>query len=118
MKSDEEIGADAAVIARKRVLAEAKSVKLTTKLTLQRIYEGLNACENKATYDKDRGKWVYSKDLVAWDARAKATDQSIVVLDMKPCEKKKIDVNHSGSIMAAVAAHLSQEPPTTKKGKK
>jgi hypothetical protein len=108
MKTNEEIGAEAAKIARKKVLEQARQVKLTTRRILTRISEGLDATEVKTNYDKDRGKWSYSEPLIDHGHRLEAAGMGIIIHDMKPCEKKKIDVNHSGSIMAAVASHLSQ----------
>jgi hypothetical protein len=122
MKTNEQIGAEAAKIARQKVLAQAKAVKLTTRRVLQRISEGLDATEVKTNYDKDRGKWSYSEPLVDHAHRLEAAGLGIMIHDMKPCEKKKIDINHSGSIMAAVAAHLSNPEIPAKedssKGKK
>jgi hypothetical protein len=86
MKTDEQIGSEAAKLAHKKILREAKSVRLSTKKVLQRISEGLDAYENKVFYDRQAGKCVYSKKLIAWDVRAKSIDQGIIVLDMKPKE--------------------------------
>jgi len=86
MKSNEEIGAEAAKLAHAKVLREAKSVKLTTKKVLRRIAQGLDAKENRVFYDKDRGKCVVGPDMISWTARAKSIDQAMVVLDMTPKE--------------------------------
>jgi uncharacterized protein (DUF1778 family) len=92
-KTNEEIGLEAAKIARKKILEIAKRVKLTPERTLQRIAEGLSATEIKAQYDKDRERWVYSRPLVDHGQRLSAAQLSILIHDMKPCERKKIEVN-------------------------
>lgn len=86
MKTDEQIGAEAAKLAHKKILSEAKRVGLTTRKVLRGIVEGLNAFENKAAYDKDRGRWVYSDEMINHQARAKARDQAILILNMVPKE--------------------------------
>ena len=87
-----EIGEKSKEIARGKLLDLCKKAKLTPDRTMQRISEGLDAVEKKATYDKDRGKWVYSTDLIDWAARAKAVDQAIAILDLKPAEKHDVRV--------------------------
>lgn len=42
-------------------------------------------------------------------AQIKALDMAFTLRDDYPCKKLKADVNHSGSIMAAVAGYLSKE---------
>lgn len=91
MKTNEQIGREAARLARKAILDEAKKAKLTTAKVLKRIAEGLDATENKVFFDKDRAKCFYSTDLINWETRSKSIDQSLVVLDMKPSEK--VDLN-------------------------
>lgn len=92
-KTPLEIGKEAAEYARKTVIAESKRAHLTLRRTLTRIAEGLNATETKASYDKDRGKWVYSDPMIDWGARAKAIDQAIAILDLKPAEKHEVELN-------------------------
>jgi len=92
MKTDEEIGAEAARLAHKKVLQEAKCVRLTTKKVLKRIEEGLNAYETKVFYDRRTGKCIYSKKLINYTARAKSIDQAIVVLNMAPKEDLPEDI--------------------------
>lgn len=65
----------------------ANRVGLTPRRTLLRIKQGLDATDQKASYDKDRGKWVYSDPLVAWGARKDYAALAVTVLDMKPSEK-------------------------------
>lgn len=48
----------------------------------------------------------------------KALDMAFTLRDDYPCKKVKADVTHSGSIMAAVAAHMSEPEKPKKKGKK
>jgi hypothetical protein len=48
----------------------------------------------------------------------KALDMAFTLRDDYPYKKLKADVNHSGSIMTAVAAYMSSPPETPKKGKK
>jgi len=89
MKTDEEIGVEAARLAHNKILQEAKSVRLTTKKVLRRISQGLDAHEIKCKFDGGQHgsqKWVYSKKLVNWDTRSKSIDQAMAVLDMKPKE--------------------------------
>ena len=89
--SAEEMGELAADAGRQHVLKQCKSVGLTSRLTIKRIREGLNALENKVFYDKDRGKCVTGPNMINWTARQKAVDQSISLLDLKPAEKRKIE---------------------------
>jgi hypothetical protein len=117
MKSNEQIGAEAANIARTRILQEAGHVKLTTKKVLQRISEGLDANENKVFYDKDRGKCIISPDLIAHGVRLDAAKLGATVLDMIPSQKIDANVNHQGNIMAAVVNHLSGNKPAAPKVK-
>lgn len=102
-----EIGQTAQEIARNKLLKQCEKIKFTSLKVLERINEGLDATEVKTSYDKDRGKWVYSTPLVDHGRRLAAAELGIIIHDMKPCEKKKVDMNISGSIMAAVAKHLS-----------
>ncbi|HBJ75191.1 MAG TPA: hypothetical protein DDY86_06730 [Syntrophaceae bacterium] len=83
----------AADYARKKVLNECKSVGLTSRLTIRRIKEGLNALENKVFYDKDRGRCVVGPDMVNYAARAKAIDQSISILELQPATKLELSGN-------------------------
>ena len=94
--SEKEMTEAAAGYARKMVLKQCKSVGLTTRLTIKRIREGLNALENKVFYDKDRGRCIIAPEMINWAARQKAIDQAISILDLKPAEKREI--KHSGSI--------------------
>ena len=96
MKTNEEIGAAAAKTARKKVLVEAKAVKLTTRRVLQRISEGLDAIDNKVFYDKDRGKCITGPDMVDHGHRLEAAGMGIIIHDMKPCERKKFDMRVEG----------------------
>ncbi len=98
MKTNEEMGAEAALVARKVILVEAERVKLSTRRVLQRISDGLDATENKVFYDKDRGECVVGPDQINWTARQKAADQGIVVLDLKPPDKAKVDMNIKGDL--------------------
>lgn len=86
MKTDEQIGAEAALKAHNKILKEAKAVKLTTRLVLQRLKEGLDAKENKVFYDKDRGKCILSPDLINWATRSKSIDQAMAIFNMAPKE--------------------------------
>jgi hypothetical protein len=83
-------------IARSQTLKQCKSVGLTSRRVVRRIKEGLDALENKVFYDKDRGKCVFSPDMINWSARQKAIDQAISILDLKPAEKHKVE--HSGKV--------------------
>lgn len=95
MKTDEQIGAEAAKIARRKVDAEADKTRLTTYRIFLRISEGLDAVENKVFYDKDRGKCIVGPDMVDHKRRLEAAGLGIVVRDLKPCEQQKIDVTHN-----------------------
>lgn len=83
-------------------LKVAQSIGLTTRLTLRRIREALNATETKANYDKDRGKWVYSAPMIDWGARSKAVDQAICILDLKPAEKHQVEHSIDGELSDVV----------------
>ena len=63
------------------------------------------------TESKD-GERIYKTSTVKFRLHPKndAIDMGLALHGMKKPVSAKIDVNHSGSIMAAVASHLSQEP--------
>jgi len=82
-----------ALYARKEVLRHCKAVKLTPRKALRRIADALDAKENKVFYDKDRGRCVIGPPMIDWAARAKAVDQAIAILDMKPAEKHDVAVH-------------------------
>ena len=65
------------------------------------------------TESKD-GEKIYKTSTVEWTMHDKleALGMAVDVIGIK--KPAKIDVNHSGSIMAAVASHLSQEPEKVK----
>lgn len=55
------------------ILAEDyKKVGITSKLLARKHKEELEAHEVRATYDKDKAHFKYSKQLVAWPIRQKA----------------------------------------------
>ena len=87
----EKLAKESGEIARAETLKHCKAVKLTPRRALKRIAEGLDAHEVKPHYDKDRGRWAYSKSLVAHGTRLKAAEMVISLLDMKPAERKKIE---------------------------
>lgn len=60
---------------------------VTKSLVLKRIREGLDAHEVKATYDKDRGRFQYSKPLIAHGIRLKAAEMASVMLNMRPPDR-------------------------------
>ena len=90
-REDEKLCQKSLEIARAETLKHCKAVKLTPRRALKRIAEGLDAHEVKAHYDKDRGRWAYSKSLVDHGTRLKAAEMVISLLDMKPAEKKKVE---------------------------
>jgi hypothetical protein len=96
--TNEQIGAEAAKIARRKVLEQARAVKLSTKRILQRISEGLDAVDNKVFYDKDRGRCIVGPDQVDHGRRLEAAGMGIMIHEMKPCEKKKVDLNVKGAL--------------------
>lgn len=88
-----EIGDKAKEIAREKILSLCKRVRLTPQRTLKRISESLDAKEHKVFYDKDRGRCVIGPTMIDWAARAKAIDQAIAILDIKPAEKIDLTIN-------------------------
>ena len=93
-----EIGQKSAEIARGELLKHCRSVSLSPRKVCKRIAESLDATEVKTHYDKDRGKWVYSTLMIDWAARAKAIDQAICILDLKPVEKRSIEIEMGESV--------------------
>lgn len=85
------IAREAAEIAMKETERLCKNAGLTKSKTLKRIKEGLDAHEVKATYDKDLGRFAYSKKLVSHGLRLKAAEIAMDLLNLKPPEKKQID---------------------------
>jgi len=92
-KTPEQIGREAAEVARKTVLRQAKSVGLTTRKTLKRIAEGLDAKKTAVSYDKDRGRWAYSDPMIDFPTRAEYVKLAMTFHDMKPSEKLDVNVN-------------------------
>lgn len=90
------IGDKSREIARKKVLKQCRDVKLTTRRILQRISEGLDAHENKVFYDKDRGKCIVGPDQIDHGRRLEAASLGVMIHDMKPCERKKVDLTAPG----------------------
>lgn len=105
MKTDEEIGVEAARLAHNKILQEAKSVRLSTKKVLRRIAQGLDSYETKCKFDGGQygsQKWVYSKKLVNWETRSKSIDQAIAVLDMMPKETDFDDLNPATPVQVII----------------
>jgi hypothetical protein len=100
--TNEQIGAEAAKIARQKVLAQAKAVKLTTRRVLQRISEGLDATEVKTSYDKDRGKWAYSEPMIDHGHRLEAAGMGVMIHGMKPCDKVKLEITGFEDTLRAI----------------
>jgi hypothetical protein len=98
VKTDEQIGAEAAAIARDKILEQCRKVKLTPPRILQVIADALEATEVKTNYDKDRGKWSYSTPLVDHGKRLDAAELGVMLYDLKPPEKTKLDVNLKGDM--------------------
>jgi hypothetical protein len=87
MKSNEEIGAEAARLAHANILQEAKRAKLTTRKVLRRLVEGLDAKETKCKFDGGQfgtQEWVYSKKLVAHGTRLEAVKIAASILNLIP----------------------------------
>lgn len=85
-------------ILRSAALKAMKKAGVTLARVSKRIAESLDATEVKTHYDKDRGKWVYSTLMIDWAARAKAIDQAICILDLKPVEKRSIEIDMGESV--------------------
>jgi len=117
VKSDEEIGKEAAGIAREKVLKLAQEVKLTPKKVLQRISEGLDAIENKVFYDKDRGKCITSPDLIAHHIRLDSAKLGLTVLDMNPSEKHDVNINGDINMLLKEIDGSTTGLPSKRKGK-
>lgn len=95
-KPPDQIGKEAAAVARSAVFKEARAVGLTVRKTLRRIAQGLDATDQKVFYDSNRGKCVLGPPLVAYGVRCDYAKLAVTVLDMKPAEK--MDVNVSGNL--------------------
>ena len=103
-----EIGQKSAEIARGELLKHCRSVSLSPRKVCKRIAESLDATEVKTHYDKDRGKWVYSTLMIDWAARAKAIDQAICILDLKPVERKSLEIDMAESVPERIAKVLKE----------
>ena len=95
--TEAEILNEAAEYARENVLKTCESQGLTTLRIVKDIKAGLKAKETKATYDKDRGDFAYSKPMICWAARLKALDQAIGILGIKAADKH--DVTSGGQVI-------------------
>lgn len=102
MKTPEQIGLEARDIAREKIVKKLNECKVTVSKTFKRIAEGLDATETKASYDKDRGKWVYSAPLVDHGKRLEAAQIAVMLHDLKPCAKVKGDIDLGGLIVEVV----------------
>lgn len=85
-------------ILRGEALKAMKKAGATLGRVSKRIAESLDATEVKPHYDKDRGKWVYSEPMVDWQARAKGIDQAICIMDLKPVERKSLEIEMGESV--------------------
>ncbi|HSW65048.1 MAG TPA: hypothetical protein VLH56_17315 [Dissulfurispiraceae bacterium] len=97
--------------------------------TFQRLMEKLDELMNAqkpiaatVVHKAGKGKGAKDADETTMDfvdvpdnqVQIKALDMAFTLRDDYPCKKIKADVNHFGSIMAAVSAHLSKEQPPPK----
>ena len=90
IKEKAQIGLNETERQRQIVIKECKAVGLTSNKTFKAIAEGLQAHEVKTNYDKDRGQWKYSGELIDHKTRLTAAGLAITVLDLKPPEKKEL----------------------------
>lgn len=104
----ERLGKESGEIARAETLRHCKAIKLTPRLVLRRIKEGLDAIQNDVFYDKDRGKCVVGPDMVNYKARSKSIDQAMSVLGIMAPEKHDVKV---GLTLEDIVAGGSDDKP-------
>jgi hypothetical protein len=119
MPTDQELGKKAGEIA----MCETKRQMEAAGFTFPRLMEKLNDLMNAqkpiaatVVHKAGKGKGARDADESTTDfidvpdnqVQIKALDMAFTLRDDYPMKKIKADVNHSGSIMAAVASHLSQ----------
>ena len=63
---------------------------ITDELLAESLYDELHAHEQKATYDKDAGRFFYSKKMIAWSVRQKARIDAHKLKNQYPAEKREI----------------------------
>jgi hypothetical protein len=86
-----ELGVMAGQVARQGILDACEKVGLTVEKTAKTIVEAMDANAVKVQLNI-QGKWMVSKPYTDHTTRLKAVEQSIVLLDLKPVDKKKIDM--------------------------
>lgn len=90
-KTTEALAEEAAQYAMKETERLCKKAGLTKSKVFKRIKEGLDAHMVKASLIKGTDRFAYSKKLIDHTTRLKAAEMALVLLDMKPAERKKIE---------------------------
>jgi hypothetical protein len=90
-KGKSAMGILAGQTARQATIDACTRAGLTVEKVAKTVVNALNAKVVRAQLDP-RGNWAMSEPLVDHPTRLKAVESSIVLLDLKPTEKKQIDV--------------------------
>jgi hypothetical protein len=76
--------------------------KLTVSSVVKAVKDGLEACETKTNYDKDRGKWVYSTPLIDHGKRLDAASIASGWFGLKKPEKLDVKVEGFEEVLRKV----------------
>ena len=91
----EQSGESAAEKVRVKILAALKKERVTYSRVAKKVSKKLDATETKTHYDKEAGKWKYSRPLQAHAVQLRAAEFAAELLEMK---SSKFEVEHSGSV--------------------
>jgi hypothetical protein len=125
-KQDQDISLQASNNALCKTRQQMEKAGFTFPRLMEKLDDLMNAQKPIAAtvvHKAGKGKGAKDADETTMDfvdvpdnqVQIKALDMAFNLRDDYPCKKIKADVNHSGSIMAAVASHLSQEPKKVEK---
>lgn len=73
-----------------------KANNVTLASTIKVFADGMQATEIKTAFEKERGKWYYSKPLIDHPTRINSADSLVGIMGIK--KPKEVNVNHSGKI--------------------
>lgn len=114
-KSQEQIGKEAAIYARQKLNEKILKHGPGIDQTLKRLAELIDAKQIKATYDKDRITYKYSKRLADNPSSLKAIDMALRLLNAYPEEKLTLThelTEHHRKLLDRIAGQSRDKLPS------
>lgn len=112
-----DLGNLAGDVARKATIDACVAAGLTVEKVAKTVVAALDAKQVKVQLNQDTGEFAVSQPFTDHVTQLKAVEQSIVLLDLKPTERKKIDMTEHLTD-EEVDRRLDQLLTQGKKGKK